>query len=270
MKNLLCVLLAAWATVASAAVPNVLTYRGVIAKGDGTPESGVVPITFSIYDSAHPGVALWSRTFTVVADKEGAFYVELNDRMGANALKTTLSLTEALASVVEGEPELGLAINGEAECRPRQRLGVYLRATRAASAYAADAAYTPGMASVAGGAYADAVSAGAVTVPAGGAVTVPEKCSFASMRERPVGGSAQTTVVVGGVSMARAPLPLGEGCYRAGDDGILAPCDLMLVYDSDQGAFNAIVPRGGQVVTGSGTAAANFQTVGVNAFGAVK
>lgn len=50
--------LAAVASAAVAQVPNKLGYQGRLMRSDGTPETGVVPVTFSVFDVATAGAGL--------------------------------------------------------------------------------------------------------------------------------------------------------------------------------------------------------------------
>ncbi|MBR1587557.1 MAG: hypothetical protein IJ658_04445, partial [Kiritimatiellae bacterium] len=65
MKKLAKTVLAAAliAATARAAVPEVLTYRGQLARTGGFAAGGEnLALTFKIYDSAAPAVVLWGRT----------------------------------------------------------------------------------------------------------------------------------------------------------------------------------------------------------------
>src|SRR5690348_11638689 len=64
------------ASVVHAAVPHGLTEQGRVFDQAGSPRNGTVAITFTIYDAASGGHALWSETQTLTLD-EGYFSAEL-------------------------------------------------------------------------------------------------------------------------------------------------------------------------------------------------
>ena len=259
-----------------AAVPSKLSYRGVLAwsnNGKDVPKSGAESITFRLYDRNSPSNGemrvVWARELSVAVDSNGVFYTELNDREGINRLEGSPSLADALASC-DGEVELGLQPEGMGELRPRQRFSLYVRATRAARAGSADYAYTPG-GLLAPGLSADEVTTGGVTVPKGGHVAVPGACRFSSMPARIVGGYEKTALTLQQVRTLRPSLPYNRGCFvnDPSNTNDTALCDMLITYENEQGAFNAIVPRGGRVVWGS-KADMNVQTMAIDAFGEIR
>ena len=88
----------ALAAVAWAGVPQVLTYRGVLERPQGS-EAGAMELTFRIYDTAEPEVALWARTLRVPVDEDGVFYAELSDAEGTDPDGINRSLADALGAV---------------------------------------------------------------------------------------------------------------------------------------------------------------------------
>ena len=283
-SHLLALLLALLAaTTAEAAVPSKLSYRGVLswknAGGLDVPRSGAESITFRLYDrnSVSNGEmkVVWARALSVAVDSNGVFYTELNDAEGINRLPGSPSLADALASC-DGKVELGLQPEGMGELRPRQQFSLYVRATRAARAGSADYAYTPG-GLLAPGLSADEVTTGGVLVPPGGHVAVPGACRFSSMPARIVGGYEKTSLVLEQVRTLRPSLPYDRGCFLNYDlsstnltDTALS--DLLITYENEQGAYNAIVPRGGRVVWGNADDAlvTNVQTMAISAFGDIR
>lgn len=263
-----------------AAVPSKLSYRGVLTwRDNGRPveKSGAESIRFNLYDrnsspKADKMKLVWSREFSVAVDSNGLFYTELNDTEGIDRLPGSPSLADALASC-DGEVELGLQPKGMTELRPRQRFSLYVRATRAARAGAADYAYTPG-GLTAPGLSADEVTTGGVTVPSGGRVAVPGACRFSSMPARIVGGYKDTAITLEQVRTMRPSLPYNRGCFVnvATNSSDTALSDMLITYENDQGAYNAIVPRGGQVIwdEDSFQLVTNVQTVAIDAFGEIR
>ena len=77
-------MLALVAVTASAAVPEVLTYRGQLSRTGGFAAGGEnLALTFKVYDSAVPAVVLWGRTVVASVDTNGVFYAELKDDNGS-------------------------------------------------------------------------------------------------------------------------------------------------------------------------------------------
>ncbi len=95
---------------ANAGVPQTLDQQGRIIKTDGTPQSGDQGATFSIYDSATSGVALWTERHTLNLDSAG-FYV------------VTLGAQVPFAGLWDGRTLfLGITLDGETELTPREPL----------------------------------------------------------------------------------------------------------------------------------------------------
>lgn len=57
--------------------PDTFKFRGVLEDAGGRPLSGVVGVTFSIYDDPQGGAPLWTETQNVVAGDEGHYSVML-------------------------------------------------------------------------------------------------------------------------------------------------------------------------------------------------
>ena len=57
--------------------PNTFKFRGVLEDAGGKPLSGVVGVTFSIYDDPQGGAPLWTETQNVEANGEGHYSVVL-------------------------------------------------------------------------------------------------------------------------------------------------------------------------------------------------
>lgn len=105
--RVLLVVAALLSVVAFAGVPNRLAYQGRLTKADGSPESGVVNVVFSIFDTSN--AKLWSET-QVLALTSGYYATVLGD------------LNPIPASAFDGsERELELTI-GDTVLAPRQRI----------------------------------------------------------------------------------------------------------------------------------------------------
>ena len=57
--------------------PGTFKFRGVLEDARGQPLSGVVGVTFSIYDDPQGGAPLWTETQNVEANDEGHYSVVL-------------------------------------------------------------------------------------------------------------------------------------------------------------------------------------------------
>ena len=123
-----------------AAVPQALTYRGVLRRtGGGEQRAEAMELTFRIYDSKVPQTALWARKMRVPVDKDGVVYAELTDTEGTDPDGIGRTLADAMG-LIKGAPEIGLTPPDSNELMPRQRLSTGPRAARAARASAAKAA----------------------------------------------------------------------------------------------------------------------------------
>ena len=67
--------LAAWAQQPN--VPRVTNFSGVVTDATGKPQTGMVGITFALYEAQEGGTALWSETQNVALDGQGRYTVLL-------------------------------------------------------------------------------------------------------------------------------------------------------------------------------------------------
>ena len=252
------------ALASSAAVPEVLTYRGVLDWTGREAKKTSLEMTFRLYDSNTPDTALWARTMRVPVDTNGVFYAELCDANGSDPDGIGLTLADAMGAVT-GTPEIGLTPPESYELTPRQRLATAPRAARAARAKAADIVYAPT------GAYAQGVNidyavVNDVTVQNGASlVSLPPNCSLTKLddgRTRELGGGT-TKITLRDVKTVRpnSHSSITQDSFRYTTDS--APCDMIVIYENNDGVFNAIVPAGGKIVNG----AADVSTIKGTAFG---
>ena len=265
MKKLAKTVLAAAliAATARAAVPEVLTYRGQLARTGGFAAGGEnLALTFKIYDSAAPAVVLWGRTVIAAVDTNGVFYAELKDDNGAAVQGAShVALVDAVAAA-KGAIEVGLTPPGAGEITPRQTLTTGVRAARAARTKAVDVFYAENRV-MASGAAIDELVVDSVTVTNGSA-QLPPVCYLAPVAEQSLGGG-RGKVTLKGISPARAAspcAPAASGCYTTAS----AACDMALTYENDEGAFSVLLPKGCQVQGTSGTT----RTVNATAFGTAR
>ena len=241
-------LLAALSLSALADMPQVLTYRGVLRRTGGYERKTSLELTFRLYDSATPDTALWARTMRVPVDTNGVFYAELSDKNGSDPDNIGQTLADAMGAI-KGTPEIGLTPPNAAELKPRQKLATAPRAARAARAKAADVAYAPT------GAYAQGVDidtavVGSVTVQEGASLAAfPRNCTLTTLEKgktRELGGGT-SQITVRDVKSPRPdwPASLTQDSFTYTVDS--APCDMILTYEGNEGAFNVIVPAGGKI-----------------------
>lgn len=92
------------------AVPNLISYQGVLNDKNGAPISATVNITFRLYSSASGGTALWTETQSVQVSN-GIFNVKLGN---VNSLHPDMFQMETLF--------LGLQAASDPEMSPRQQI----------------------------------------------------------------------------------------------------------------------------------------------------
>ena len=262
-KGLLAFSLLLLAAAAFADMPQVLTYRGVLKRTGGYANKTSMALTFRLYDSKTPDTALWARTMRVPVDTNGVFYAELSDANGNDPDGIGYPLADAMGAI-KGTPEIGLTPPDAEELKPRQKLATAPRAARAARAKAADVVYAPT------GAYAQGVdinlaAVGGVTVQEGASLAAfPPSCTLTQAKDwtRDLGGG-ESKITVRDVQTARPnwPASFAEASFKYATTD--APCDMILTYEGEDGAFSVLVPAGGRI-TDDGAA---VQTIYGTAFG---
>ena len=248
---------------ASAAVPEVLTYRGQLSRTGGFAEGGEnLTLTFKIYDSEEPAVVLWGRSVVATVDTNGVFYAELKDDNGAAVQGASYTVLVDAVAAAKGAIEVGLTPPGAGEISPRQTLTTGVRAARAARTKAVDVFYAENLVTASGAAI-DELAVNSVTVT-NGTAQLPPVCYLAPVAEQSLGGG-KGTVTIKGLSPARAAwpyAPAASGCYTTAS----AACDMALTYENDEGAFSVLLPKGCKI---EGDSAA-VRTVNATAFGTAR
>lgn len=263
-KALCAVSLLLFTSAAFADVPQVLTYRGVMRRTGGYERAMSLEMTFRLYDSKAPDTALWARTMRVPVDTNGVFYAELSDANGNDPDGIGYTLADAMGAI-KGTPEIGLTPPDAAELKPRQKLATAPRAARAARTKAADVVYAP-TGAYAQGVNIDIAAVGEVTVQQGASLAAfPPNCTLTKLgngQTRELGGGT-TEITVRDVTAARPNWPVSfvERSFKYTTQA--APCDMILTYEGDDGAFNVLVPAGGKITDAN----ANVQTIYGTAFG---
>jgi hypothetical protein len=111
-----------WASPAGAAppptpnVPATMTQQGRLLNTDGTPATGSVSMTFSLYDSSTATTAIWTETQSVTLD-DGYFSVQLGSM---TSLGSSTTLQTDLATGVS--LFLGLKVGTDSEMTPREEI----------------------------------------------------------------------------------------------------------------------------------------------------
>ncbi len=96
---------------AQSSVPALLNYQGRLTDSGGVPVDGVVSAEFLIYSAAGGGVPLWSETYPSLQVTSGLFTALLGS---SNPFPESL--------FVGSDLYLAVALNGEPELTPRQRI----------------------------------------------------------------------------------------------------------------------------------------------------
>lgn len=111
---------------ATAGSPQVISHQGYLTSSDGIALSGAHSLTFSLYDVAAGGAALWSETHAVVDVTNGLYSLLLG------------SISPLTPAVFSGPNRyLGVSVDGGAELTPRRQIAASafaLRSDRAANA----------------------------------------------------------------------------------------------------------------------------------------
>ncbi|MCU0700485.1 MAG: hypothetical protein MUC96_28580 [Myxococcaceae bacterium] len=149
------------AASALASVPSTLAYSGRVLRPNGTPETGVTQLRFSLFSVATGGTALWSETQTLALNADGLY-------------QTKLGAVTSLEAVVTANDRLFLEVQvGQvAPLSPRQELSSVATALVAKSVQGGEVdasslkvngvAVVPGFSTVRG-----LSASGTVTLPAG-------------------------------------------------------------------------------------------------------
>ena len=243
-----------FAAATAEAMPQRLTYRGVLKK----EVSGIVPVHYAVYDSSLKGsAALWERDIPTKVESNGVFYVEIED---GSVVKGN-SLADALAHA-GGVPEIAISMDGS-EVAPRMRLSTWVRGTRALRAKGVDVVDIANFAVVPGTACVYELAADTVTVTDGSG-SFPDKCYMTPMQQRTLGGSG-AKVVLKGVRIKEDAWPFANSRKDDLYTTESALADAVVTYENADGAFSLVVPQGGQI-TGA-EAAGTAHTVSVSAYG---
>lgn len=125
MRAILVTSIAVATAAALAQVPNKIGYQGRLLRPDGSPESGVVQMTFTLHDSVVGGNALGCDA-TAVALTDGFYSLHLGSL--GNCLGTTAAIEPAIFDGRDLWLEVSVGVN---VMSPRQRIGTVPYAHRA-------------------------------------------------------------------------------------------------------------------------------------------
>ncbi|HEX7402017.1 MAG TPA: hypothetical protein VF369_07545, partial [candidate division Zixibacteria bacterium] len=73
-----------WGSYASAAIPHLINYQGMLTDNSGTPLNGTYSITFKIYNDPSAGTKKWEETQPSVSVTNGLFNVILGSVIPIN------------------------------------------------------------------------------------------------------------------------------------------------------------------------------------------
>src|SRR4051812_48259865 len=96
-------------SLAAAQVPQKLGYQGRLLKADGTPESGVIKMTFALFSTATGGTAAWTEDQNVPLS-DGFYSLYLGD------------VTPLPANVFDGSEKFLELTTNSTPLTPRQRV----------------------------------------------------------------------------------------------------------------------------------------------------
>ena len=120
----LIVAVALFVGVATATVPRLINYQGILTDDTGTPITGTHDLTFTIYpDSTLGATVLWSELHSGVEINAGLFNVILGK---------TVTIPDSL--LADGDRWMGITVDGGTEMTPRMQLTSVPWALRAAVA----------------------------------------------------------------------------------------------------------------------------------------
>lgn len=175
MRSIPFVAALALTVAAQAQVPNRLGYQGRLLRGDGSPEAGVVAMTFTLYDAAAAGSPLGCDA-AQVALSDGLYSVLLGDLGNCPGAPPAIQ-----ASAFDGRDlYLELTVAGFA-LSPRQRIGTVPYAHRAGASVNVRGGTVEATSVTVGGATGVSISGSGIAL---GATTV-------------VDGAGKATVAVG-------------------------------------------------------------------------
>jgi hypothetical protein len=182
--------------LAAAQVPAKLAYQGRLVKADGTPQSGTLTVTFSIFDAPTGGTRLWTED-QVLAFTNGFYATVLGE------------VTPLPGSVFSGpERHVELVIGGNA-LAPRQRIVSVPYALQAQSVVRGT--ITAG--GILEGEWSDAAPAPGSAAAAG--VNVQDATASGGQARRGGSSDASGTLFLATPASPRVNGPLGAGLTRA-------------------------------------------------------
>ena len=91
-------------------VPPEINYQGLLTNAAGNPVNDVVEMTFSIYNVASGGTALWTETQAAVEVTNGIYHVRIG------------SVVSIPFDIIDADLYLGVTVETDSEMIPRQKL----------------------------------------------------------------------------------------------------------------------------------------------------
>ncbi len=190
-------------------VPQLVNYSGVLSDVNGKPLSGVVGVTFSLYQEETGGTALWSEIQNVQVSKNGRYAVMLGSTTSTGLPQDVFVSGEArwLGVQAEGQAEqprtLLVAVPyalkaGDAETIGGLPASAFMLAASASSANAAGTSASAGSVSAAPAALAGGNTTSDVTTTGGTVNDIPLFSTSTNIQNSILSQTGTTSVSVAG------------------------------------------------------------------------
>lgn len=219
------------AQTASAAVPPMINYQGIL-NSNGGPVISTVAVVFTIYDALAGGNVLWTETRDITPDADGRFDVLLGE---VNPLGET--------AFSGADRWLGVRVGSDAELGPRTRLTSVGYSHVVATVHGAKGGIISDSLTVAGTVH---IASGGLKFPDG---TVQFTQAGAS-NGLPEGGGTMTGPIV---SVGDPPITMGKGSFGSGNSNSGANAFVAGESDTASGDYCGVASGFGNVATGENT-----------------
>ncbi len=228
------------------AVPNTTNYQGYLENSETEPLNATVNMTFALYDAVEGGNVLWTEAHQGVVVTNGVFSLILGSGTPFN--------DESLA----GERYLGIAVGGDPEMTPRQKLTSAFFAMRAGVAETVSAEAINSESIAAGAVTAEKIAAASVTadkIADGVTITDAERVKLEGLGTGGVGSNPTfDNVVVEEQLNVKKRIKVGENSlYLDGSGGTTAPANHIYASGGAPLLLQAAPSSGGDGNVGIGT-----------------
>ena len=243
-------LLALASTIQAMAEGECFTYRGKLAKPDGSSfdTSLAMEMTFNLYHDKTKGIVLWGRKVPVRMAEDGSFSVELYDEAGSHVSGAAYTnLTDALGyQVYAKEFYIGLTPGSSSELSPRLPVNIAPRALSASTAMQIETMRAPSI-------EADSlIVQSAATVAS---LNVPKNFvqrSGSAELETPA-NTVQELSAESEINVTHSIQNIKSQTYQAAGDHSAATTDTFLIRNTGDGWYSLVIPFGATPPAGSDT-----------------